>query len=149
MASARRVMARSTIPRRWLTFGRTLIICHLGWCCLYSGLPFVASPACLHHDTQLNRLTSLTPCSFEWTTCDVNDQAQLKEIYELLSLHYVEDEDEMFRFAYSKEFLHWALQPPGYREEWHCGVRVRCARMQQMSSLCIWVGWGGVGGRHV
>ena len=30
----------------------------------------------------------------------------------------------MFRFDYSPQFLHWALQPPGYVQEWHCGVRV-------------------------
>lgn len=54
----------------------------------------------------------------------MNDPAQLKEVYELLSLHYVEDDENMFRFAYSPEFLHWALQPPGYNPEWHCGVRV-------------------------
>lgn len=54
----------------------------------------------------------------------MNDEAQLREIYELLSAHYVEDDDNMFRFAYSPEFLRWALQPPGYRAEWHCGVRV-------------------------
>lgn len=30
----------------------------------------------------------------------------------------------MFRFAYSREFLQWSLQPPGYKQDWHCGVRV-------------------------
>ncbi|KAH7438984.1 hypothetical protein KP509_04G040000 [Ceratopteris richardii] len=29
----------------------------------------------------------------------------------------------MFRFKYSKEFLRWALQPPGYFTSWHIGVR--------------------------
>ena len=62
--------------------------------------------------------------SFEWSTCDVTDEAQLREVYELLSAHYVEDDDNMFRFAYSPAFLRWALQPPGYRADWHCGVRV-------------------------
>ena len=28
------------------------------------------------------------------------------------------------RFDYSPEFLAWALKPPGYLKEWHCGVRV-------------------------
>ena len=64
------------------------------------------------------------PASFEWSTCDVSDEAQLKEIYELLSAHYVEDDDNMFRFNYSREFLQWALLPPGTPKEWHCGVRV-------------------------
>ena len=30
----------------------------------------------------------------------------------------------MHRFNYSQEFLQWALQPPGYQEEWVLGVRV-------------------------
>lgn len=29
-----------------------------------------------------------------------------------------------YSFNYSKNFLKWALQPPGYKEEWHIGVRV-------------------------
>ena len=48
----------------------------------------------------------------------------MKEIYGLLSAHYVEDDDNMFRFAYSREFLRWALLAPGYRKSWMCGVRV-------------------------
>jgi len=35
----------------------------------------------------------------------------------------VEDDDNMFRFDYSPEFLRWALKPPGWLPEWHCGVR--------------------------
>lgn len=31
----------------------------------------------------------------------------------------------MFRFDYSKEFLVWALTPPGYYPEWMIGVRVK------------------------
>ncbi len=49
-------------------------------------------------------------CSFEWVTCNIDNDVELREIYELLSAHYVEDDDNMFRFAYSKEFLRWALQ---------------------------------------
>ncbi|KAL4433450.1 hypothetical protein ABPG77_010303 [Micractinium sp. CCAP 211/92] len=64
------------------------------------------------------------PQSFEWVTCNIDNDGELKEIYELLSAHYVEDDDNMFRFAYSKEFLRWALQPPGHQQVWHCGVRV-------------------------
>lgn len=64
------------------------------------------------------------PQNFEWVTCNIDSDAELKEIYELLSAHYVEDDDNMFRFAYSKEFLRWALQPPGHQSAWHVGVRV-------------------------
>lgn len=73
--------------------------------------------------TQIRAEPLSLPASFEWCTCDVTDAVQLKEIYELLSAHYVEDDENMFRFAYSPEFLRWALQPPGYLQDWHCGVR--------------------------
>ena len=48
---------------------------------------------------------------------------QLKELYVLLNENYVEDDDNMFRFDYSPEFLRWALQPPGSLRDWHVGVR--------------------------
>lgn len=28
------------------------------------------------------------------------------------------------RFDYSQEFLRWALMPPGWKHQWHVGVRV-------------------------
>jgi glycylpeptide N-tetradecanoyltransferase len=64
------------------------------------------------------------PKDFEWCIMDLNDENQVKEVYDLLSLNYVEDDDASFRFQYSAEFLHWALKPPGYHKEWHIGVRV-------------------------
>ncbi|GAX73599.1 hypothetical protein CEUSTIGMA_g1050.t1 [Chlamydomonas eustigma] len=64
------------------------------------------------------------PSGFEWCTCNLNDEAVTKEVYELLSNNYVEDDDNMFRFNYSPEFLKWALQPPGFLQEWLMGVRV-------------------------
>jgi len=48
---------------------------------------------------------------------------QAQELYKLLSENYVEDDDALFRFRYSPEFLLWALTPPGYFPEWHVGVR--------------------------
>lgn len=64
------------------------------------------------------------PKDFEWSTVDIRDSQQNKEVYDLLSQHYVEDDDASFRFQYSSEFLQWALMPPGYHKEWHIGVRV-------------------------
>uniref|UniRef100_A0AC34Q1A1 Glycylpeptide N-tetradecanoyltransferase n=1 Tax=Panagrolaimus sp. JU765 TaxID=591449 RepID=A0AC34Q1A1_9BILA len=63
------------------------------------------------------------PAGFQWTDVDLNDNEQLEELFKLLSENYVEDDDNMFRFAYSPEFLRWALLPPGWKSEWHCGVR--------------------------
>ncbi|EGG14860.1 glycylpeptide N-tetradecanoyltransferase [Cavenderia fasciculata] len=65
------------------------------------------------------------PPQFEWSTIDVNDHAQLMDVYTLLNENYVEDDDNMFRFDYSVAFLKWALQPPGYLKQWHIGVRVK------------------------
>ncbi|KAG9318813.1 acyl-CoA N-acyltransferase [Chiua virens] len=64
------------------------------------------------------------PKDFEWSILELNDPKQIKEVYDLLSLNYVEDDEAAFRFKYSAEFLEWALKPPGYRKEWHIGVRV-------------------------
>ena len=54
-----------------------------------------------------------------------NINFQLKELYMLLNENYVEDDDNMFRFDYSPEFLRWALLPPGFLQEWHVGVRAK------------------------
>uniref|UniRef100_A0A8C5ISD9 Glycylpeptide N-tetradecanoyltransferase n=1 Tax=Junco hyemalis TaxID=40217 RepID=A0A8C5ISD9_JUNHY len=56
--------------------------------------------------------------------CTWCPSAVLKELYTLLNENYVEDDDNMFRFDYSPEFLLWALRPPGWLPQWHCGVRV-------------------------
>ncbi|KAI5778522.1 acyl-CoA N-acyltransferase [Geopyxis carbonaria] len=61
---------------------------------------------------------------FEWVTMDLNDEAQMQEVYQLLLGHYVEDQEAMFRFNYSASFLDWALKAPGWLKEWHVGVRV-------------------------
>ncbi|PAA86339.1 hypothetical protein BOX15_Mlig014540g2 [Macrostomum lignano] len=68
------------------------------------------------------------PNMFDWSEVDLQNDAQLQELYTLLNENYVEDEDELFRFDYSPAFLRWALQPPGWRSDWHVGVRVRSNR---------------------
>ncbi|KAI1823025.1 acyl-CoA N-acyltransferase [Xylaria intraflava] len=60
---------------------------------------------------------------FEWATLDLLDDNQLKEVWELLNGHYVEDDEAMFRFNYSTSILKWAMMPPGWKKEWHRGVR--------------------------
>ena len=65
------------------------------------------------------------PKDFEWTILDIEDPKQVshitahpeiplnlsilqnKEVYDLLSLNYVEDDHAAFRFQYSSEFLAW------------------------------------------
>ena len=65
------------------------------------------------------------PKDFEWVTMNVEDPKQLQELYKLLSEHYVEDIESMFRFDYSASFLEWALKAPGWLKSWHVGVRVK------------------------
>ncbi|CAL8342586.1 unnamed protein product [Arctogadus glacialis] len=64
------------------------------------------------------------PQGFCWDALDLGDPAVLKELYTLLNENYVEDDDNMFRFDYSPDFLLWSLRPPGWLPQWHCGVRV-------------------------
>ncbi|GAA5888023.1 hypothetical protein JCM16303_000183 [Sporobolomyces ruberrimus] len=61
---------------------------------------------------------------FRWVTIDLNNPNELKEVYELLTNHYVEDADASFRFDYAAEFIEWALKPAGYVPDWHVGIRV-------------------------
>ncbi|KAI0819520.1 N-myristoyl transferase [Trametes gibbosa] len=68
------------------------------------------------------------PKEFMWSTLDLTDPGELRELYELLSANYVEDDDESFRFQYSAEFLSWALMPPGFHKHWHVGVRVSATK---------------------
>ncbi|KAF6822867.1 Glycylpeptide N-tetradecanoyltransferase [Colletotrichum plurivorum] len=65
---------------------------------------------------------------FEWVTMNLEDEGEMKEVYELLNGHYVEDDEAMFRFNYSPEMLKWALMAPGWRKEWHVGVRASQSR---------------------
>lgn len=65
------------------------------------------------------------PEAFEWHAVDVFDEKEAKEIYTLLNENYVEDDDSMFRFDYSVDFLRWALTPPGFIRNWHLGVKVK------------------------
>lgn len=48
---------------------------------------------------------------FEWDTLDLTQPDQLKEVYELLNGHYVEDDQAMFRFNYSPSILKWQVSP--------------------------------------
>jgi len=63
------------------------------------------------------------PTGYSWTTVDITDAKQLQEMFKLLEDNYVEDDDNMFRFDYSVEFLRWALLVPGYIPSWIVGIR--------------------------
>lgn len=63
------------------------------------------------------------PTGFEWSNVNILDDAERLELYNLLANNYVEDDDALFRFDYSHEFLLWALTPPGFRADFLFGVR--------------------------
>ncbi|KAL2133811.1 hypothetical protein VTI74DRAFT_1617 [Chaetomium olivicolor] len=60
---------------------------------------------------------------FRWVTMDLTNDAELEEVEKLLYGHYVEDDEAMFRFKYSSSLLRWSLLSPGWRKEWHVGIR--------------------------
>ncbi|KAF8388790.1 hypothetical protein HHK36_025470 [Tetracentron sinense] len=68
------------------------------------------------------------PNLYEWTTCDIDSEETCAEVYSLLTNNYIEDDANMFRFNYSKEFLQWALHPPSYFKSWHIGVRIKFSK---------------------
>jgi len=53
----------------------------------------------------------------------VSNPDELEEVRCLLEAHYVEDLQSTFRFNYSSTTLSWALMAPGWKREWHVGVR--------------------------
>lgn len=75
-------------------------------------------------NSELRQEPYMLPAGFKWEELHLDDPVVLSELYTLLNENYVEDDDAMFRFDYQPEFLRWALQPPGWRREWHVGVRV-------------------------
>lgn len=63
------------------------------------------------------------PEGYEWGLLDWEKEEDVEEAYVLLRDNYVEDDDAMFRFDYSRGFLRWALMPPEWRKDWQVAVR--------------------------
>lgn len=68
------------------------------------------------------------PEAYEWCELDLTNDEEIAEVYNLLSSHYVEDDNAQFRFSYSKSFLNWALKSPQWKRSWHIGVRAAKSR---------------------
>ena len=75
-----------------------------------------------HKVEDLEKEPLALPEGFEWKNVDLSKQNELDKLYEFLKSNYVEDDDHMFRFDYSKDFLKWHLNPPGYYPEWLISV---------------------------
>ncbi|XP_051273523.1 glycylpeptide N-tetradecanoyltransferase 1-like [Dicentrarchus labrax] len=64
------------------------------------------------------------PQGFSWDILDLSSPTVLKELCTLLNENYMEEDDNTIKFDFSLEYLRWALQPPNWLAQWHCGVRV-------------------------
>ncbi|XP_054625206.1 glycylpeptide N-tetradecanoyltransferase 2-like [Dunckerocampus dactyliophorus] len=64
------------------------------------------------------------PQGFSWDTVDLSNPRELQELCTLLNENYTEDDDNTIRYDFSMEYLQWALQPPNWLAQWHCGIRV-------------------------
>ena len=47
------------------------------------------------------------PEPYQWSEVDLLAQNQLDELYTLLTENYVEDDENMFRFDYGRNFIKW------------------------------------------
>ncbi|KAI7775693.1 hypothetical protein LA080_006476 [Diaporthe eres] len=72
--------------------------------------------------------TPLAVAGFGWVTLDVSNDADVKDICELMNGHYVEDADETFRFNYGTGILKWYLTCPGWKRQWSAGIRAAQSR---------------------
>ena len=64
---------------------------------------------------------------FEWCDMNINNESELDEVHALLNENYIEDLSSTMRFAYSKEFLKWAMSLPGTDPSWLVGIRVKAS----------------------
>ncbi|XP_061765561.1 glycylpeptide N-tetradecanoyltransferase 2-like isoform X1 [Nerophis ophidion] len=64
------------------------------------------------------------PQGFSWDTVDPSNPTELRELCTLLNENFTEDDDNTIRYDFSMDYLQWALQPPNWLAQWHCGVRV-------------------------
>ena len=75
------------------------------------------------------------PEGFEWVQIDLENDDEAEEVYGLLRDHYVEDEDGMFRFEYGVGFLRWTLCAPGFKKDWHIGVRATSGKKNLLAFI--------------
>lgn len=63
------------------------------------------------------------PAGYTWSNVDIHNDEEAKDVYELLTKHYVEDDSAHFRFDYSVPFLRWACSTPLSQPDMTFGVR--------------------------
>lgn len=70
------------------------------------------------------------PKGFSWREFDLQNEADIKDLYTLLYENYVEDDGGVFRFNYSKEFLQWALMPPNFHRDLYFGISMKTKKKE-------------------
>ncbi|XP_010479398.2 PREDICTED: glycylpeptide N-tetradecanoyltransferase 1-like [Camelina sativa] len=63
---------------------------------------------------------------YEWITCDMKSDDMCSEVYNFFKDHYAQKLN--CNVHPSKEWLMWALCPPGYHQSWHVGVRDKATK---------------------
>ncbi|XP_046888730.1 glycylpeptide N-tetradecanoyltransferase 1-like isoform X4 [Hypomesus transpacificus] len=63
------------------------------------------------------------PKGFLWDSLALSRPAVMKELCKFLNSNYMENDDNTLSCDFSPEYLSWALCPPGWQPQWHCGVR--------------------------
>ena len=58
-----------------------------------------------------------------WSELDILSEEESLELYGFLSENYVSNKHSEFSLCYSKDFLVWALTSPGWKKEFHIGLR--------------------------
>ncbi|XP_077595097.1 glycylpeptide N-tetradecanoyltransferase 2-like isoform X2 [Stigmatopora nigra] len=64
------------------------------------------------------------PLGFSWDNPNLSSPGLLQELRTFLNENYTEDDDNTITYDFSEDYLRWVLQPPDWRAQWHCGVRV-------------------------
>ena len=70
-------------------------------------IPFEEGPIETHSIDDVPKTPAPLLAEFDWCEMDLTNEGELKEVWELLNGHYVEDNEAMFRFNYSTSILKW------------------------------------------
>uniref|UniRef100_A0A8C6XRH5 Glycylpeptide N-tetradecanoyltransferase n=1 Tax=Naja naja TaxID=35670 RepID=A0A8C6XRH5_NAJNA len=76
------------------------------------------------------------PQGFTWDMLDLSSAEALKELYMLLNENYVEDDDNMFRFDYSAEFLLIFIPPQNASSRLYIFIHSE-KKMVEINFLCV------------
>nr|UXY87392.1 N-myristoyltransferase [Cryptomonas sp.] len=78
--------------------------------------------------TKIKKTSPLLPFEIEWIDLNIAKSDKLNEVFSILDLNYIEDNECTFRFHYVHEFLALALKAPGWSSFLNLGLRYRRCR---------------------